>query len=129
MDNGLKRFALAQDDPREGYVMALRELRAGRKLSHWIWYIFPQLRGLGRSEYSSLYGIDFFEEARSYLEDPLLGRRIRNISGVLLHSRRKRHYRYHGWQDGCEEALFFDDTLRLGQSWRGVREGPRYVLW
>lgn len=84
MDNGLKRFALAQDDPREGYVMALRELRAGRKLSHWIWYIFPQLRGLGRSEYSSLYGIDSFEEARSYLEDPLLGRRIRNISGVLL---------------------------------------------
>ena len=84
MDNGLKRFALAQDDPREGYVMALRELRAGRKFSHWIWYIFPQLRGLGRSEYSSLYGIESFEEAKKYLEDPLLGRRIRNISGVLL---------------------------------------------
>jgi len=84
MSNGLKRFTLAQGDSREGYLTALRELRAGRKLSHWIWYIFPQLRGLGRSEYSTLYGIDSFDEASSYLKDPLLGRRIRTISRVLL---------------------------------------------
>jgi uncharacterized protein (DUF1810 family) len=65
----------------------LRELRAGRKTGHWIWYIFPQLSGLGRSEMSRFYGIASLDEARSYLDHPVLGARLREcVSAVLATS-------------------------------------------
>ena len=105
MDNGLKRFVLAQEDPNEGYKTALREIRAGKKLSHWIWYIFPQLKGLGKSEYSSLYGIGSIDEAKNYLDDPFLGRHIRSITGLLLKHAGKDITAIMGGRTGAKKLL------------------------
>lgn len=69
----LERFVLAQQVNCED---ALREMRCGRKQTHWMWYIFPQLRGLGRSAMSMRYGLDGLEEARAYLAHPVLGPRL-----------------------------------------------------
>lgn len=77
----LQRFVDAQADD---YDRALAELRAGRKRSHWMWYVFPQLRGLGFSEMSVHYGITGLGEARAYLAHPLLGPRLRECCAVLL---------------------------------------------
>ncbi len=68
----LERFRKAPDG-HPGYAEAMRELRAGAKRSHWIWYIFPQLRGLGTSPMAVRYGLDGVEEATAYLRDPELG--------------------------------------------------------
>lgn len=62
----------------------LDELRAGRKVSHWMWFVFPQLRGLGRSATALHYGIADLDEARAYLADPVLGSRLREISAAML---------------------------------------------
>lgn len=59
-------------------------MKRGRKESHWIWYIFPQLKGLGRSAMSEFYGISGMEEARAYLKDPVLGARLIEICNALL---------------------------------------------
>jgi uncharacterized protein (DUF1810 family) len=72
----LDRFREAQDRRQPGFAEALRELRAGRKTSHWIWYVFPQLRGLGQSPMAVRYGLDGIEEAVAYLRDPVLGQRL-----------------------------------------------------
>ena len=72
----LDRFRRAQDARDGGFAVALRELQAGRKTSHWIWYVFPQLAGLGRSASAVHYGLDGVEEAAEYLRDPILGARL-----------------------------------------------------
>jgi len=72
----LDRFRQAQDSDDQGFDDALAELRAGRKTSHWIWYVFPQLRGLGRSPMATRYGLDGPEEATAYLRDPVLAPRL-----------------------------------------------------
>jgi uncharacterized protein (DUF1810 family) len=72
----LARFRQAQDAPRGGFATALRELENGRKTSHWIWYVFPQLVGLGRSPTAVRYGLAGAEEAAAYLRDPVLGDRL-----------------------------------------------------
>lgn len=77
----LERFIRAQETD---YEQALEEIRAGRKRSHWIWYIFPQIRGLGRSHMSEYYGIQSLEEAVAYAGHPVLGARLREISQALL---------------------------------------------
>ncbi len=77
----LERFVAAQEGVYEG---ALRELRAGRKTGHWIWFIFPQLVGLGRSEMSRFYGIDSADEARAYLDHSVLGPRLRECVNAVL---------------------------------------------
>lgn len=77
----LERFVDAQQGLYEG---ALRELRQGRKTGHWIWFIFPQLAGLGRSEMSRFYGMESMNEARAYLEHPVLGPRLRECAGAVL---------------------------------------------
>ena len=77
----LERFVAAQEGVYEG---ALRELRQGRKTGHWIWFIFPQLAGLGRSEMSRFYGIESLAEARAYLDHPVLGARLRECVGAVL---------------------------------------------
>lgn len=69
----LQRFVSAQAPV---FDAALGELRAGRKRSHWMWFIFPQLRGLGRSATAEFYGLDSLEEARAYLAHSLLGPRL-----------------------------------------------------
>ena len=77
----LNRFLTAQE---QDYAQALAEIRTGRKRSHWIWYIFPQLRGLGYSYNAEYYGIADAEEARQYLAHPVLGARLREITEALL---------------------------------------------
>ena len=77
----LNRFISAQE---KTYELALTEVRNGKKQSHWMWYIFPQLAALGRSDTSRFYGIKDLEEANAYLKHPLLGKRLEEISNVLL---------------------------------------------
>ena len=80
-DSSLERFVQAQELM---YLMALDEVRNGRKRGHWVWYIFPQLKGLGMSENSQYYGINGIEEARAYLTHPVLGARLREITAAFL---------------------------------------------
>ena len=77
----LERFVEAQRGVIGG-VMA--ELRAGRKTGHWIWFVFPQLAGLGRSELARYYGITSLDEARAYLDHPMLAERLRACTDTLL---------------------------------------------
>jgi uncharacterized protein (DUF1810 family) len=76
----LQRFIDAQDGV---YETALAELRAGSKQSHWMWFIFPQLRGLGLSPTARLYGLVSLDEARAYLQHPLLGARLHQCVEAL----------------------------------------------
>ena len=71
----LQRFVDAQDDG-GAYETALRELRDGRKRSHWMWFVFPQIAGLGQSPTSRRYAISSLDEARAYIEHPVLGPRL-----------------------------------------------------
>ena len=82
----IERFLNAQDpsDGLPGYDDALREIRNGRKRSHWIWYIFPQLKELGYSSMAKFYGIRDLAEAKEYLAEPTLRARLIEISQALL---------------------------------------------
>lgn len=82
-ENNLSRFINAQASVWAGYDVALQEIKLGRKMNHWIWYIFPQLKGLGHSRNSSFYGINGREEAEEYLQNPILGKRLREIATAL----------------------------------------------
>lgn len=77
----LQRFLDAQDPVWDD---ALAEIKAGRKRSHWIWFVFPQMRGLGLSPNSEFYGIGSLDEARAYLAHPVLGPRLATISEEVL---------------------------------------------
>ena len=79
--NDLKRFLEAQEDD---FEIALAEIKRGRKQSHWMWYIFPQIAGLGFSSTSKFYAIKDRAEAESYLAHPILGKRLIEISNALL---------------------------------------------
>lgn len=84
MEYDLNRFCEALDF---AYELALGEMRAGRKRSHWIWYVFPQVKGLGRSYNARYYALDGVEEARQFLNDEELGGRLREITEVVLEHR------------------------------------------
>ena len=75
------RFLDAQE---VAYTQALKELKEGRKQSHWIWYIFPQQKGLGHSHNANYYGLDGEGEARAYIEHEILGERLRECCKALL---------------------------------------------
>ena len=77
----MKRFLDAQTDD---YQLALSEIRNGHKESHWIWYIFPQLKDLGYSDKAQLYGIRDLDEAKDYLQEPTLRAHLIEISEALL---------------------------------------------
>ena len=99
----LTRFHEAQADI---YETALAELRAGRKRSHWMWFVFPQLASLGRSSTAKFYGIDDVEEARAYLDDRILGPRLLECAeAVLSHPDRS-----------AEEILGGIDAMKLRSS-------------
>jgi uncharacterized protein (DUF1810 family) len=83
----LDRFVSEQQGSYPGIV---EELRAGRKWNHWIWFIFPQIAGLGHSWMSQRYSIASLGEARAYLADPLLGARLRECAGILLATKGRR---------------------------------------
>ena len=75
------RFVVAQESV---YDRALAELRAGRKTSHWMWFVFPQIRGLGVSPTAQHYAIQSLAEAHEYLNHPLLGARLRECAAAVL---------------------------------------------
>lgn len=77
----LRRFVDAQA---KDYPRALAELREGTKLTHWIWYVLPQLRGLGSSSRSDFYGIGSQSEAKAYLDHPVLGQRLRECVAAMI---------------------------------------------
>ena len=79
----IERFIKAQNDDNT-YQQALKEILQGHKTSHWIWYIFPQLKGLGHSTYSQYYGLADTDEARTFLASPCLNERLREITNALL---------------------------------------------
>ena len=79
--NSLDRFVQAQTLM---YSTTLREIKNGKKVSHWMWFIFPQLRGLGMSSISRYYGLENFDEAKAYLAHPVLSGRLYEICGELL---------------------------------------------
>lgn len=78
----LERFLKAQEQG-GSYERALAELKAGRKVGHWIWWVFPQLKGLGTSHNSTYYGLADEDEARAYLAHPVLGTRYRECAQVV----------------------------------------------
>ena len=91
INRNLLRFVHAQDsggiyDGTGTYAQALEEVRAGHKRGHWIWYVFPQMKGLGHSEISEFYGINGREEAKAYIEHPVLRERLVEICEAVLHN-------------------------------------------
>ena len=82
---GLDRFIKAQDD-HNIYLNALEEVKAGKKKTHWMWYIFPQLFGLGKSEKSKYYGIQNRDEAKAYINHPILRDRLVEITHAVYNS-------------------------------------------
>jgi uncharacterized protein (DUF1810 family) len=99
----LERFVQAQAAT---YDAALAELRAGRKTSHWMWFVFPQIEGLGRSPTAQRYAISGLEEARAYLAHPVLGPRLRESAAALLDSPAR----------SAEDVLGGIDALKLRSS-------------
>ena len=87
----LLRFVHAQDsggiyDGTSTYAEALKEVKNGHKSGHWVWYVFPQMKGLGKSEIAQFYGINGREEAKAYIEHPILRERLEEISEAVLNN-------------------------------------------
>ena len=78
---GLERFVRAQDGV---YDQVCAELGSGRKRTHWMWFIFPQIKGLGSSEMAVRFAISSIEEAKAYLENPVLGERLRECARIVV---------------------------------------------
>jgi uncharacterized protein (DUF1810 family) len=95
----LRRFVDAQD---RVYDTVLAELRAGAKRSHWIWFVFPQLRGLGRSATAQHYGISSLREARAYLAHPVLGPRLHECTGLVAAIDGRSVDEIFGWPDNLK---------------------------
>ena len=92
------------------YETALKELKSGKKYSHWIWYIFPQLKILGKSAKAVLYGIEDAEEARLYYNDAYLGVKFREICQVLLECKSENPFEIMGYPDNiklCSSMTLF----------------------
>lgn len=103
VDYSLERFIKAQDFGWATYSKALSEIKEGHKSGNWIWYVFPQIKGLGHSYNSEFYGISSKEEAKAYLEHPVLGNRLREISQALLNCSNK----------SANEILGFPDDFKV----------------
>jgi uncharacterized protein (DUF1810 family) len=71
------------------YAQVVEELTKGRKQTHWMWFVFPQLVGLGRSAMAQTYAIHDLNQARRYLDDPVLGARLRQVVNLMIHQRGK----------------------------------------
>jgi uncharacterized protein (DUF1810 family) len=101
----LQRFVAAQDAG-ETYERAVAELRRGRKTSHWMWFVFPQIAGLGHSQMSRTYAIASLEEAKAYLQHPMLGPRLIECATIVASA-----------QAGSAEQIFGSiDALKLRSS-------------
>jgi uncharacterized protein (DUF1810 family) len=95
----LRRFVEAQDSV---YDSVLAELRAGRKRSHWMWFVFPQLAALGRSSTAARYGISGLAEGRAFLEHPVLGPRLRECSRLASSVEGGSAEEVFGWPDNLK---------------------------
>ncbi|RYY50098.1 MAG: DUF1810 domain-containing protein [Chitinophagaceae bacterium] len=96
MQSSLDRFITAHE---KDFQKALSEVEAGKKQSHWMWYIFPQLKGLGRSDTAIYYGLDSLAEAAAFLQHPLPGQNLIRISSALLTIEGKTAYSIFGSPD------------------------------
>jgi uncharacterized protein (DUF1810 family) len=94
----LQRFVSAQD-AYDTYEHAVGELRAGRKTSHWIWFVFPQIMGLGQSEFSRTFAVSSVNEAEAYLRHPVLGPRLLECASILAEAGRSSAERIFGSVD------------------------------
>jgi uncharacterized protein (DUF1810 family) len=92
----LQRFVVAQAP---AFDAALKELRSGRKQTHWMWFVFPQMRGLGHSSLAEFYGIASLDEARTYLAHELLGMRLVQCTETVLHTQASSLYAIFGSPD------------------------------
>ena len=99
VDYDLERFIKAQDSGWATYSEALNEIKEGHKRGHWIWYVFPQIKGLGHSYNSEFYGISSKDEAKAYLEHPDLGKRLREITKALLNCNNPSAFNVLGFPD------------------------------
>lgn len=99
-DNPLNRFIKAQQNT---YAHVLKELRNGKKTTHWMWFIFPQIEGLGYSPTAKFYSIKTIEEAKEYLAHPVLGKRLLECANILLNINSK----------SADEIFGYPDNLKL----------------
>lgn len=128
----IERFLDAQNATYAGYDQALEEVRNGRKVWHWIWYVFPQMRGLGHSERAIYYGIADRGEAEEYLLNFTLNDRIHEVSEALLQHRNKSAVSIFGALDAMKvqssmtlfDAISPNDVFGkvLDQFYGGVRD-------
>jgi uncharacterized protein (DUF1810 family) len=132
----LSRFVIAQADD---YERALAEIKSGRKRSHWIWYIFPQIDGLGFSSMSRRYSIKSLDEARAFLDHPVLGRRLVECAEAALGVEGRSAYEIFGSPDDMKlkscATLFAKVTppdsvfdRLLGKFYEGERDGKTLRL-
>jgi uncharacterized protein (DUF1810 family) len=122
----LERFHEAQEGRWDSYATALGEMRAGRKNSHWIWYIFPQLDGLGRSSTAREYALRDLDEACAYLRDPVLRQRYEEITGAVAeHVSRGAPVEH--LMGGSTDAFKLVSSLTLFRA-AAKRLGPDYVM-
>ena len=103
MNNDLERFLIAQQTY---YCTALQEIKTGQKCSHWIWFIFPQIAGLGYSETARYYAIKNMEEAKAYMEDYTLGMNLIEISEAILEVDSNDALEVMGWPDKSGKGGF-----------------------
>ncbi|MFP5513439.1 MAG: DUF1810 domain-containing protein [Alphaproteobacteria bacterium] len=113
----LRRFLNAQEPV---FATALDELRSGRKRSHWMWFIFPQLRGLGRSPTAVFYGIASLDEAQAYLAHPTLGPRLEQATGAVQGVRGRTLHEIFGSPDDMK----FRSSMTLFALATGQAESP-----
>jgi uncharacterized protein (DUF1810 family) len=102
----LQRFVNAQDSGlveygTASYETALREIKEGRKRTHWIWYVFPQMKGLGHSQLSQFYGINGREEAYAYMDHPVLSQRLIEATEAVLNNEKSAY------------EIFGNDTVKF----------------
>jgi uncharacterized protein (DUF1810 family) len=103
LDNSLNRFLLAQQNI---YTQVLQELRNGKKTTHWMWFIFPQIEGLGNSSTAKYYSIKNITEAKEYLAHPVLGKRLQECANILLNTNNKT----------VDDIFGYPDNLKLKSS-------------
>lgn len=122
----LQRFLDAQQN---SYTTALHEMSQGRKRSHWMWYIFPQIRGLGHSYIAKIYEIQSIEEAKSYLAHPILGSRLLEISNAALALDSNDPMEVFGYPDNlklCSCMTLFEKVVNDDKS---LKSNPRYAVF
>lgn len=110
MGYNVERFVEAQE---YDYARALAEIQNGRKCTHWMWYIFPQLEHLGHSSTAKYYGIANLDEAKEYLSHPILGARLKEICEALLSLKKSNPYEVMGGIDGlklCSSMTLFAEV-------------------